>query len=97
NPKELNNWIKSINKSYIMMGSSIVRPTLKEKIMINLARRSIVSIRDIQKGELFTTDNICLKRPGNGLSPAIYNTVLGLKATHDLPIHTVLKFGDFAL
>ena len=39
--------------------------------------------RKIQKGEIFTEENITVKRPGNGISPIYWNEVLGNKAVRD--------------
>jgi pseudaminic acid synthase len=42
--------------------------------------RSLFVIRDIQEGEIFTSDNIRSIRPGFGLHPKYYTEVLGKKA-----------------
>ena len=49
----------------------------------SVARKSIVAARAIAKGETFTEENLTTKRPGNGLSPMLWNTVLGQKATRN--------------
>ena len=66
----LKNWVDSIRTANIMLGSEEVQPTEKEEKMKILARRSVVALCDIKQGELFTQNNIGLRRPGNGL-PAI--------------------------
>ena len=45
------------------------------------ARRSIVASRDIEEGELFTEENLILKRPGEGLGPENYDSVMGKTAS----------------
>jgi len=45
-------------------------------------RRSIYVAADIAAGELFTTANICIVRPGYGAPPALYHQLLGRPARH---------------
>lgn len=54
------------------------------------ARRSIVSARDIRKGEIIVEDMLAFKRPGTGLSPADLSLVLGAVAVSDIPDDTML-------
>ena len=48
------------------------------------ARRSIVASRDIEEGELLTEENLIVKRPGEGLSPTLWDVVIGKTAAHAL-------------
>ncbi len=91
----LKEWVDSIKTSFNLMGSGIVKPTSKEQEMRILARRSIVAGSDIKKGDPFTFQNILLKRPGDGLSPTLYEEIIGLRATKDLKKGSKLKHGDF--
>tara|TARA_B100000795_G_scaffold270018_1_gene261912 strand:- start:6477 stop:7523 length:1047 start_codon:yes stop_codon:yes gene_type:complete len=84
NPETLKDWVKSIHQSYLMMGDPIVRPTLKELEMRKLARRSIVILKDIKKGEKFTEENIGLRRAGNGLAPILMQDMMECLASQDL-------------
>jgi N,N'-diacetyllegionaminate synthase len=93
-PLGLSQWIESINKAYAMLGKPIIRPTKSEKDMRILARRSVVTLKDISAGEKLTNENIGLKRPGNGLAPSFLNQVLGLKSTKNLKKGLLLKLGD---
>ena len=52
-----------------MLGNGIVAPTQQELKMRELARRSIVAIRDINPGELLNSSNVGLRRPGTGMAP----------------------------
>ena len=51
------------------LGGSIKRPTAGEKANLPIVRKSIVAARPINAGEIFTEDNITVKRPGTGISP----------------------------
>ena len=48
-----------------------------KKENISVARRSIVAEKKIEKGEVFTCDNIAVRRPGTGRSPMEYWDLLG--------------------
>ena len=94
-PNGLSEWISFIRTAYTMMGSAIVRATKTEETMKQSARRSIVALREINLGEVFTIKNVGLKRPGNGLPPSFFDQILGSKATTKIYKGTRLQFGDF--
>ena len=48
-----------------------------------VARKSLVANCPIKVGEVFTEDNLTVKRPGNGISPMRWFDVLGQKAVRD--------------
>lgn len=94
-PAGAKEWIDSIRLSQMMMGSPLVRPTVAERGMRVLARRSIVALRDLEEGEILTGENIGLRRPGNGLPPQLFDQVTGRKATAKIIKGSLLKLGDF--
>ena len=53
--------------------------------------RSLYVIKDMKKGEKFTSDNIGSFRPNLGISPKYYNEILGKKAVKDIKANTPLK------
>ena len=55
-----------------------------------MARKSIVARKSIKKGELFTEKNITIKRPGIGISPMKWDTILGKVAERDYQIDDLL-------
>lgn len=57
-------------------------------------RRSIVVEKDIKKGDVFTTDNLVIKRPGIGLLPKFLDEIIGKKATKDLSREELLSWKD---
>ncbi len=82
-PHELAKMIRAIRNVEMAMGSGIKVPSASEIKNINVARKSIIASRNIKRGELFTTDNITVKRPGNGISPMKWPEILGMKAVRD--------------
>lgn len=67
----------------------------EERVTADFAFASVVSIRAIKQGELFSHDNLWVKRPGNGdLSADELNNILGKEATRDIAIDSQLKKSD---
>jgi N,N'-diacetyllegionaminate synthase len=71
------------NIELAMSGSGIKEPTESEKKNIVVGRRSIVAATFIAKGEVFTPQNLTTKRPGNGISPMLWDEVIGKTARKD--------------
>ena len=78
--KKMINGIRIIEKS---LGSSVKKPSPSEIKNISIARKSIVASRKIKKGEIFTIKNLTVKRPGTGLSPMLWDKILGKKSSRD--------------
>lgn len=81
NPDELKYMIQSIREVEAALGSPQKRPTSSELKNKDVARKSIVASKEIREGEVFTSENLAIKRPGNGISPMEYWSLLGKKAT----------------
>jgi len=94
-PIGLKNWVNSIKISYSMLGSKEVKATKNEEEMKVLARRSIVALCDIKKDEMFSVDNLGLRRPGNGLPPSMFEQVCGKRSSKNIPKGGLVKSGDF--
>lgn len=89
-------WIASIHRAEAIIGSPYLRPTRAEGDMRVLARRSLMALRDIAVGERLDECNLGLRRPGNGLPPALYDQALGSVATRAIASGELLRLGDFA-
>ena len=82
-PEELRQMVQAIRHVESAFGNGQKVPVDAEKENMNIARKSIVAKRFIRKGECFTEDNITTKRPGNGVNPMLWKSVLGTKAIRD--------------
>lgn len=83
-PAELCAMVSAIrNIEHAIGGNGLKAPSESEKRNISVARKSITSSRPIKKGELFSNDNLTAKRPGNGLSPMKWDSVIGRPAPRD--------------
>jgi len=83
-PDELKTMITAIrNIEKAISGSGIKTPSSSEQRNIIVARKSIFAARPIKKGELYTEENLTVKRPGNGISPMQWDAVIGQKSIRD--------------
>lgn len=76
-PDELKTMIKAIRNIEIAKGKPEKEPTASEKDNIAIARKSIVAKKRIEAGEVFSEENITTKRPGIGVSPMLWDRVIG--------------------
>ena len=79
-PQELTSMVRSIRNIEMALGDGIKRSTVSEIKNIEIARKSIVALVDICIGDMFTEHTITTKRPGNGISPMEWYSVLGMRA-----------------
>ncbi|TBR41257.1 pseudaminic acid synthase [Marinomonas agarivorans] len=54
-------------------------------------RRSLYVVKDIAEGEVFTYENVKSIRPGFGIAPKFYNSILGKKANQEITKGTAFK------
>lgn len=80
-PDELKAMVSDIrNIEKAIGGDGTKHVSESERKNITIARKSIVAACDIKKGEVFTEENLTVKRPGNGISPMRWEEVIGTKA-----------------
>ena len=82
-PDELISMVKAIRNIEKALGTGIKKPSPSEAKNMHVARKSIVASCPIRKGEVFSSDNITVKRPGNGISPMRWDEVVGAIASKD--------------
>ena len=76
-PDELKAMVSAIRNIEQALGDGIKRPSPSEEKNKAVARKSIVAARAIRAGEVFTAENVTVKRPGTGISPMRWDEVLG--------------------
>jgi N,N'-diacetyllegionaminate synthase len=82
-PQELKAMVSAIRNVEVALGNGVKKPAESEKKNIEIARKSIIAKRNIVKGEIFTEENLTVKRPGNGINPMKWFEVLGKTASRD--------------
>jgi N-acetylneuraminate synthase len=82
-PAELAAMVAGIRAVEAALGDGIKQPTPSELRNRPIARKSLVAARPIRAGEPFSPDNLDTKRPGTGLSPMLWDELIGRPATRD--------------
>jgi N,N'-diacetyllegionaminate synthase len=82
-PDEFSAMVKAIRNIEVALGSGIKRPSISELKNIAIVRKSIIATKKISKGDLLSEDNLGVKRPGSGLSPNLWDLVIGKIAAQD--------------
>ena len=83
--------VKNIRKTEILLGAKQKLITESEKRNISIVRKSIVAIKQIKKNEKFNVKNISTKRPGTGLSPMLFNKIIGKKSKKNFKKDDLIK------
>jgi len=76
-PEELKAMVRAIRNVEKAIGSEEKKVSNSERKNILVTRKSIVAATEISEGELFTEENLTTKRPGSGISPMLWDRVLG--------------------
>ena len=77
-PDQLKQMVIGIrNIELAISGDGVKKPSASEMKNIEIARKSIIASKLITKGEIFTEENLTVKRPGTGISPMKWDEVIG--------------------
>lgn len=76
-PDELKEMVQAIRVIEQTLGDRCKRPTVNEVKNQIAARKSLVASKTIQVGEIFTEENLTVKRPGSGMEPSKLWSLLG--------------------
>ena len=90
-PNELKEMVKSIRNIEKALGDGIKSPSPSELKNKPIARKSIIAIKKINKGEVFTEENVGIKRPGTGISPMRWDEVIGKYSNYDFEYDDLIK------
>lgn len=79
-PRELTMLVQGIRNIEAAMGDGVKRPMNSELANMHAARKSLVARKRIPKGDIFSMDNLAVKRPGSGISPMELDSIIGTVA-----------------
>lgn len=82
-PADFASMVAGIRAAAVAVGRAEKLPSDAERRTAAVARKSIVALRRIERGEIFTTENLGVKRPGSGVSPIRYWELIGRAATRE--------------
>src|SRR5690606_5456011 len=88
-PEEFKEMVDSIRKVEAILGRVTYEVSDEDKVR----RRSLFAIKDINKGEKLDASNIKSIRPGYGLHPKYYKSLMSKKANKKIEKGTPLSFG----
>lgn len=91
-PFELTEMVKMIRNIEKAMGDGIKGPNLSEQQIEKVVKKKIVASRPIKLGEIFTDENITVKRAEKGLSAEFWDLIIGLKSTCKYEIDNPINF-----
>jgi len=89
-PTELCAMVSAIRNIELALGDGIKRLTPSETKNKLVVRKSLVTSRVIKAGEMFTAENVTIKRPGSGISPMRLNEILGKRAIRDFAADEII-------
>ena len=69
--------VDAIRNIEVALGSGFKEPSESEIKNMNLVRKSIVAKKEIKINEIFSEENLSVKRPGTGISPMEWDNVVG--------------------
>jgi N,N'-diacetyllegionaminate synthase len=90
-PYELKAMVTAIHNIEKVMGDGIKKPSKSEKKNIPIVRRSILAKTAIKKGEIFTEENLAIKRPGTGISPMEWDAYIGKPAEREYQVDELIQ------
>ena len=93
-PQELTDLIAGVRAVEAALGDGIKRPVDAEREIMVVARRSLFAARDIAAGAVVTADDLIALRPGDGISAARHDTIVGRTAARAIPAGTKLAETD---
>lgn len=82
-PDELRQMVDEIRQVELAFGDGEKKVAEVERPNIEVARKSIVATKFIRKGDVLSEDNLTVKRPGSGVSPMLWDSVIGTVAVAD--------------
>ena len=88
-PQELMQMVVGIRKIKSALGSKIKQVSESEMTNEAFVRKSIVAAANIKRGEKYTEKNITTKRPATGISPMLWDEVIGKTADRDNKVEMI--------
>jgi N,N'-diacetyllegionaminate synthase len=90
-PEELKAMVRAIRNIEAALGNGIKCLTPSETRNKPIVRKSLVANRPIKSGERFSAENITVKRPGTGISPMLWDEVMGRPSPRDFSADELIE------
>ena len=93
-PQEMKWLVDSIRTFEVMRGSGVKQPAESEQTTRRNNRKSVVLERPLKAGSAIVIADIAVKRPGYGIQPKFYESLVGRRVKRDLERDIVLNWED---
>jgi len=95
-PNELGQMVTAIRHVEAALGDGIKAPARCELPNISVARKSVVAARSLIAGQRLTSDDLDIKRPGNGIAPRLKPMLIGRTLSSGVEKDEVLRWDHLA-
>ena len=89
-PEEMAQLVTEVGRAWQSLGKVSFGPTGAETKSLQF-RRSLYVVQDLKCGDVLTSSNVRVIRPGSGLAPKFLDEVLGHRINRDVPRGTPLQ------
>lgn len=89
---EFKDMIEKFREIELILGSGIKEPSTLERKNLKTNRVSIIVMKDVKKGDKISADMIDIRRPGSGIEPKFFDTVIRKKILIDIQKETPLTW-----
>jgi N-acetylneuraminate synthase/sialic acid synthase len=93
-PDGMRKLVRDLSRARIALGDGVKVTYQSEKEPLKKMGKKIVASRDIEAGAVIIEEDLTYKSPGDGLSPALSQSILGKKATRKISSGESLKIED---
>ena len=93
-PNEFSKLIKQSREFELMLGDGLKKCQKSEIQTRKNARRSLIALHDICKGEKINQKMIGIKRPGTGIEPKFFDSIIGKHTSHSIKSGKILNWND---
>jgi N,N'-diacetyllegionaminate synthase len=93
-PQELAHLVRSLRGLEKAWGDGVKRCMPSEASTRTVARKSVVAARKISAGEVLKAEDLMVKRPGTGLAPKYYYSLIGRTVKRDIEEEELFNWDD---
>lgn len=80
-PEEFKHMVQQIRNVEVAMGDGVKQMTASEKEIKKVVTKRIVASKTISVGDVFSEDNVCVKRSDEGERASIWDSIIGKSAS----------------
>ena len=91
-PEQFKKMTDSVKLVNCTLGDGVKRILKTEEKWRKSARKSIFTTRAIKKGEIITADDLCMRRPSDGIHPHYFDLIIGRAAVRDIEENALLTW-----